>query len=372
MGKLKIANRVEKDQTAIAKTKKVEIETVDDLSGVLTDVKNQESSDSALAHALDAQLQVLAVISSPGLSASAYDLMFDSLKSAVQKAQTEKEKEEYQRCAAVMTNSMVFFLHAKLYWENDKWSKEGQELLKNACNLVVDSSVALLKIKTGAIMLEGNAAAQMFENLIANAGGLLNRVIDWFGKGDRIEQYANEFQLFLVSLFDKLAKYKKIYGDQVLLSELVLRYKDDLLETAGDKTAGLRRLNPDNQALVPMKEFKDKFAKTRVLFKILFGCLAAFTIFTFFNWVAGDKWLELFGKTFLFEPLFAYHFFFLEFGWFIKLVIIIALAAASQAGFEFIKKRDEMQIFSYQADAENRLLNIADQYYVEIAELYSL
>ena len=42
--------------------------TVDNLSYVLTELRDQEASDSALAYALNAQLQVLGVINSPGLS----------------------------------------------------------------------------------------------------------------------------------------------------------------------------------------------------------------------------------------------------------------------------------------------------------------
>ena len=56
---------MDREDTAITLN---EITSIDHLSYVLTELRNQESSDSALAYALDAQLQVLGVINSPGLS----------------------------------------------------------------------------------------------------------------------------------------------------------------------------------------------------------------------------------------------------------------------------------------------------------------
>ena len=56
---------MDRDDTALALNGN---RTVDKLSYVRTELSNQESSDSALAYALDAQLQVLGVINSPGLA----------------------------------------------------------------------------------------------------------------------------------------------------------------------------------------------------------------------------------------------------------------------------------------------------------------
>ena len=56
---------MDREDTAITLN---EITSIDHLSYVLTELRNQESSDSALAYALDAQLQVLSIINSPKLS----------------------------------------------------------------------------------------------------------------------------------------------------------------------------------------------------------------------------------------------------------------------------------------------------------------
>ena len=340
------------------KRQQLEITTVDDLSSVLMELKNQESSDSALAYAVNAQLQVLGVINSPGLSSSAYDLMFDSLKTAIQKAETQQEKEEYQRSAAIMTNSMVFFLHAKLYWENNKWSDQGIALLKTACNLVADSSATL--ISHGAnIAISRNLGEEMFADMTANKNDFFDKLIDWFGKGKRVEQYRGEFHVFLLRLFDKLEKYRDIYGYQALLSELVLRYKDEVADFIAknkkNKSSGLRRLNPDSPHL--RKSFSSWLIKW--LLKITLCVVSGMYIIGVIGWCAGDKWLELFGRTFLFYPFFSIHFFFLGLAWYFRILIGGGLILLSAMANNKIK-----DMYYY------KLRYIAEDYFTEIANLY--
>ena len=344
--------------------------TVDNLSYVLTELRNQESSDSALAYALNAQLQVLSVINSPGLSISLYDLMIDSLKMAIQKARSWQEKAEYQRCAAIMTNSMVFFLHAKLCWEGDRWSEQGISLLKSACNLVSDSAIALIKIKTGAVLLDDSLGTEMFYNLISNANGFMNKLFDWFVSGDRVAQYQNEFYIFLLRLFDKLERYHTIYGQQVLLKELILRYKDELVFVAGDKSCDLMRLDPNSPFLESPPPFKDRFKLMRSVLSGIPFLLVLVVVFIVFNIFAGDKWLESFGSTALFYPLFSFHFFFLEFSTSIQVSIIIALLVGAR--LISIRKNNigKKALEDYQRDETARIYCIADEYFTEIANLY--
>ena len=345
------------------------ISTIQELSGFLTEVKENENSDTALAYALNAQLQVLNAINSPSLSCSVYDLMLDSLKKAVEKTKSPEEKEEYQRSAAIMTNSMVFFMEAKLHWEEDKWSKTGQELLKNACNLVAESSSALLKIKTGSVLLSSDLGIEMFENLMSNVGGFFSKVIDWFGKSQRIEQYEDEFYKFLLNLSDKLHKYHSIYGNQALLGELILRYKDELIIRADDKSKKLKELDPDSPVLKPLPDFKENM----MLKYTLIGAsilLSLFTLFVVFNWIAGDGWLESFGESALFYPLFNFHFGFLNLHFLIKLLIIVFLIGLSGMGFKGITELSDRAYQKYQILQAEWMYNVNDQYFIELAKLY--
>ena len=324
--------------------------TVDNLSYVLTELRDQESSDSALAYALNAQLQVLGVINSPGLSISLYDLMIDSLKMAIQKARSWQEKAEYQRCAAIMTNSMVFFFDARLYWEKNTWNEQGIALLKNACNLVADSSTVLIAKTTKTPVVNNVLGNRMFYSLTSNTNGFFDDLIDWFIKGFRIDKYRSEFHNFLLQLFEKLERYRDIYGRQVLLCELIYRYKGTLAPLAGDKRAGLKRLLPNFWQRISFLSV--------VVYPLLIGVIILLIggiIFVIFNWFSGDKWLELFGKTVLFYPLFSFHFFLLNCNTLVKIGSIIVLLVLFLIATLFGNK-----YFTY----------IADRYFTEIAKVY--
>ncbi len=338
---------MDREDTAITLN---EITSIDHLSYVLTELRNQESSDSALAYALDAQLQVLSIINSPKLSISFYDLMLDSLKTAIQRAGNQQEKEEYRRCAAIMTNSMVFFFDARLYWEKNTWNEQGIALLKNACNLVADSSTVLIAKTTKTPVVNNGLGNRMFYSLTSNTNGFFDDLIDWFIKGFRIDKYRSEFHNFLLQLFEKLERYRDIYGRQVLLCELIYRYKDTLAPLAGDKRAGLKRLLPNFRQRVSFLSV--------VVYPLLIGAIILLIggiIFVIFNWFSGDKWLELFGKTVLFYPLFSFHFFLLNCNTLVKIgsiiVLLVLLLIATLFGNKY---------FTY----------IADRYFTEIAKLY--
>ena len=326
---------MDREDTAITLN---EITSIDHLSYVLTELRNQESSDSALAYALDAQLQVLSIINGPKLSISFYDLMLDSLKTAIQRAGNQQEKEEYRRCAAIMTNSMVFFFDARLYWE------------KNTCNLVADSSTVLIAKTTKTPVVNNGLGNRMFYSLTSNTNGFFDDLIDWFIKGFRIDKYRSEFHNFLLQLFEKLERYRDIYGRQVLLCELIYRYKDTLAPLAGDKRAELKRLLPNFWQRISFLSV--------VVYPLLIGAIILLIggiIFVIFNWFSGDKWLELFGKTVLFYPLFSFHFFLLNCNTLIKISIIIVLLVLLLIATLFGNKY---------------FTCIADRYFTEIAKVY--
>lgn len=345
------------------------IDTIQELSEFLTEVKENENSDTALAHALNAQLQVLNAINSPSLSCSVYDLMLDSLKKAVEKAKSPEEKKEYQRSAAIMTNSMVFFMEAKLHWEENKWSKTGQELLKNACNLVAESSVALLKIKTGSVILSSDLGIEMFENLMSNVGGFFSKVVDWFAKWGQIEQYEREFYKFLLNLSEKMHKYHDIYGNQALLGELLLRYKNELVKNSNDKTEELRELNPNNSALI-IKPFKDKTLMIKNILIVLLSLSSLFNVFLIFNWIGGDSWLESFSDSNLFNPLFNFHFGFLGIHFLLKLIIIGLPMILPITGLKKLGAIKEYEVNKYRSLEANQKYKIKEQYFIELAKMY--
>jgi BarA-like signal transduction histidine kinase len=341
----------------------MKIKTVKQLSAYLTTVKNAQDSDSALAAALNAQLQVLSIINSPLLTLSAYDLILESLNSAVEKAENAQQKKEFQRNAAIMTNSIIFFLDARLYWENDKWNQEGLELLKKGCMLVSESTIALLqmlvKTGTGVGMLSDKLGMQMYTNLIRNTGDFFAKLFDFLGKEKRINKYREEFYSFLLYVFDKFQRYRDVYGAQVLLTELILRYKDTLVPLASDPRKALQRMCTENTTLLP--PFKDNTQFKQKVLDIMGTVTAIFPILYLFNWWGGDKWLEYFANSGAFETLFTIHFSILELPFMIKLLIALSLISIPVGC-----------LLSSSATLENVFTKRADEYFIALANSFSI
>jgi len=326
------------------------ISSIPELTDFLTELQSKQDSESAVAYALKAQLQVLVVVNHADLFGSPFDLMLESLKLAVQKSKSEFEKTEFQQKAAVMINSMVFFMKAKLYYENDKWNEEGQEILKEACSMLADSAVSVASIAvTGGLTsgaIAGKLAGSLLDSIMSNRGGFIKRIMDWATKGERIEKYKTEFYTFLESAFDKLLRYKNLFGSSLILHNLVSDNKDVLSLRVGDKSPELKKLDPDNPVL------KDNTSGLRFFFYslgILFILLAVFLGFSYlfylYNIWGGDKWVEDLANSSIFDMVFIIHFGILEHPLFIKIIIVLigylptifSASAVSRLGFNKVK-----------------------------------
>jgi len=345
--------------------------TVPELSNILTDLKDKQDSESALTYALKAQLQVLTVVQHPELSSSPFDLMLESLKNAVQKAENEKQKADFQQKAAVMTNSMVFFMEAKLYYEGDKWKKEGQDILKEACGMLAESASALVLTSTGvgapvAAGIVKKLGISLFQSILSNRGNFISRVMDWFNKAENLAAYQAEFYSFLESAFDKLLKYKNLFGSSLILRNLVLNHKDALREVVGDKSRELHKLDSGNPALIDKtggRRFAYYFAG--ILFIMLTVVFGIAYLFYLFNLWGGDKWVENLANSSMFDAVYALHFGLLEHSSFVKFIIVaIGYFPAILTG----NGARSLGFYKINALKSERIVQIADEYYTVLAD----
>jgi hypothetical protein len=205
----------------------IEINDIASLQDRLTAIREAEDNDSALTCAIEAQLQVLDTLNSPEMSSSTFDLMIQALNRGLQHVTSESEKKEMQERASIMVVNMVFFMEAKLRYEEDKFSVQGKELLKKGCTLLAQSSSGMLRGGiTGGVKTLG---AKLYDD-IANNGGFFDMLFDFIGKKERLAKSQTEFRDFIFQFIGKLDRYSGIFGKSVVLSEFVLRYKDMMIE----------------------------------------------------------------------------------------------------------------------------------------------
>lgn len=349
----------------------VNVSTIPELSDFLTDLKSKQDSESALAYALKAQLQVLTVVQHPKLSSSPFDLMLESLKNAVQRAENEKQKSDFQQKAAVMTNSMVFFMKAKLYYEGDKWKKEGQDILKEACGMLAESACAIALAPTGvgavaSAEIAKKLGASLLQNILSNKGGFITRIMDWFNKEEHIAAYQAEFYSFLESAFDKLIRYKNLFGSSSILRNLVLNYKEALKERVGDKSRELHKLDPRNPVLIDKTGGRRfGYCLVGILFIILTVVFGLAYLFYLFNLWGGDKWVENLANSSIFDAVYAVHFGLLDHSSFIKFIIAVVGWLPAFFTGRGIRPLGFNKIIALKGE---RTVQIADEYYTVLAD----
>jgi predicted nucleic acid-binding Zn-ribbon protein len=203
-----------------------EVATIPQLKDQLLAMRDAENSDAALTYAVEAQLQVLDVLNSPAMTSSCFELMIESLYKALQKTPDEQQQKELQYRAAIMAQNMIFFMEAKLRYEENKHSEQGKALLKKGCSLLAESASGIMTggISGGVKIMSG----KLFDNLM-HEDGFFNMLFDFITKKERIEKNNKEFDDFIVNFFGKLDRYRSIFGKSILLSELVHRYKERLI-----------------------------------------------------------------------------------------------------------------------------------------------
>ena len=222
----------------------------------------QIEGETALGYALQAQLQVLEVIQCPVLYESPFDLLLHSLNKAIELSENDMQKKLIQEKSAIMINSMLFFLEAKIHYENKKWTDEGLNLLKQSCNMLADSLPSIINIilkiaQTSQInekineknSKKGNeknyekSCERSYEkipinlqsiaidvnkifNILTKDRTFINRIVDYFSNNKyyELKQREKEFNRLIVSVLNKLLLYKELFGKSIIIAELFNRY----------------------------------------------------------------------------------------------------------------------------------------------------
>jgi len=204
------------------------VDSIPELKNYLSGLKDKEG-ETALAYALNAQLQVLEVVQSSSLSMSMFDVMLESLNTALERTENDSQKKLIQQKAAIMINSMFFFMEAKIIFKKEKRKEDGLQLLSKACNMLADSAPAIANLaitKGMSILVDGK---KIFEN-ISKDRSIIDQVIYFVSGGGKIEEMEIAFLEFKFSVLDKLSVYRHLFGRSILLAELVDRVGPEYID----------------------------------------------------------------------------------------------------------------------------------------------
>jgi len=239
----------------------VKLNSIPKLNDYLAEMERMQGQ-TALGYALQAQLQVLQVIQSPQLYKSAFDILIQSLDNAINMAENDFQKKLIQEKAAIMINSMIFFIEAKIHYEKKKWTDEGLNLLKQGCNMLADSVPSIVNIFSSKVILNSDNdrnisndenepddeqtvkksnhvglpffvdGLKIFE-ILTQDRTFINRIIDFFAidHDEEIRKMKEDFNKFMLYVLDNLSEEKEMFGKSKILAGLFDRYKDIIVES---------------------------------------------------------------------------------------------------------------------------------------------
>jgi hypothetical protein len=236
-----------------------EIQDIDQLenslknySQALSLMENETDNKKVLVNSLKAQLEVISVAKNPSLGKSAFDLMIQSLNDAMEEIDDEKELRNIQKRAALMTNNMIFFFDAFLYYQEDRKSKQGQEYLNKACDTLATTANDIVKeiIENPAKIANMQALAfvsgkNLFKNIISQ--GWIQKILDFVFRAKRLEEFRNNYFDFLLTVIEKLERYKELFGRSVVLAEMINNKKEAIAEYYNPIPKG-----PDPESFAPV------------------------------------------------------------------------------------------------------------------------
>ena len=241
------------------------IETVEDMENYLQSLSSR--ANESVGAALAAQMQVVRFVQSPKLVDSSFDLLFKNIKNAINYAETPMMQEQIRERSTLMIQNYIFFIEAKLQFEEDKSVEESRQMMVSAVKMLADSVTNIAQMAVTGYLAVGfkNAFVQsMTDNLPSkdNSGeSFMGQLINMWANSTRIARQREKMLESIDAITAKFYKYRDVIGKSDLIAGIVSRYSNDMVEYF-------------NGSAVMMAEEKLSQCKGNMEFSIKFGILA--------------------------------------------------------------------------------------------------
>ena len=218
------------------KSNELVLNTISDVEHFLQDTSSNYSG--SISNAIRAQIQVLRFVQNPAMVSSLLDLFLENLSLSLKQADNKDLQMKIKINGGLMIQSFVFFLHAKIEYEKSDNKKRGRELVLKSADMLAQSVQAMLMLAAAS---QGNIPAalnaeRLINDIVKNAlqsdaegSSFLTKVIKWFQDRNEVAKKEEVFYKIVDDTISKIYRRRSLFGKSNLLSELILRYQDELV-----------------------------------------------------------------------------------------------------------------------------------------------
>ena len=176
---------------------------------------------------LRAQMETLKLVQEPVLLNDVTSLVLHNVEESLNCASSSKEIEQIQRYAALTIQSLLFYTRAILFWNIKKNREKALEVLNQAVSAVTNSILSIVEAEDLAVKDGIKVPVQESVRSMQNppgGGSFWAKAGNFFHCISSKEQ-EREFYIMAQTVFEKLACYRHLIGNSMLLSEMIIEYE---------------------------------------------------------------------------------------------------------------------------------------------------
>ena len=220
------------------------IRRVEDLDAVLTTISL--SSKGWLSDVIVAQKQLVRSVENPYVFDASVDTVVTSMHRALRQAQNDEETEQIRGAFSDVIQSLMTYLDAytRIYLDDirDSVHSVGKKCFRSAASVLSNSIQSTALLSAGLYASNGDSEVGYSQNdivkLFRNNSyaekaeqsflDLASSIYDWFHLKNKEKQTIAQYAESVRSVVEKLCKYKKMFGGNIIIAGVMQRSVDFL------------------------------------------------------------------------------------------------------------------------------------------------